>query len=92
MVKGMNQPLSPEILCPNVKYSFIVKGIKYVAYFHRMVRNRRDGGNHCLCVCFCSDRNGKGDILFCDVPALVTNLFHGPQLAKTKTGVVERAA
>lgn len=74
------QPLSPEILKSNIKYSIDCKdGYRYVGFFHRLMYCC---GN-CVCV-FTYERNGKGGVVHADSPANISDMVFAP---KAKCGI-----
>lgn len=78
-MQNANRPLSPEILCSNIKYQFHCNGFRYVGYFHRLL--------YCLGTCHCVftyDINGTGGIVFADAPARVSDLAFAP---KSQSGI-----
>lgn len=84
MQTALNRPLSPEILCSNIKYQFNCKdsnGVKwrYVGYFHRLLYCC----GSCACV-FTYDINGTGGVVFADAPAIISDLAFAP---KSKSGI-----
>lgn len=73
------RPLSPEMLTADIKYTFNVKGFRYVGYFNKLLYCC----GRCCCV-FTYEPHGKGGVVYADAPAPISDLAFTP---KAKSGV-----